>query len=432
MEAHLNGVGSWATRRGGVPIKDQVKVPIEDQVKDQATKQGQGKRQGKFLAARWLYIALAALVLVAGCLSSRPLFAQGTTTGTVLGTVIDPRGAMISGASVRATNIATGANLTTESLGDGIFSFRFVPIGDYRLDISAAGFQAGVIPSVLVVSGVTTDLKSVRLGITSTSTVVVNGNTTPLLQVADSQVSTIFDSQTIQALPLNNSFDTIAEVIPGVASTHADFFSNANGDNFSVNGQSGRFNNFQFDGQSNNDNSVGGTQIYFGNQDALAQIQVITNDFSAQYGRNSGAVVNYITKSGTNAFHGSGFEMYLGSFLSSLENQQKTSLFGFCAPGENPDSGCEKPVVPRSNEHRFGATLGGPILTNKLFFFGSTYWDRKRTSASPSTSIGLTPTPAGLTALAAAFPGNASVEALQQFGPYAISQGNPTAVACAD
>lgn len=371
---------------------------------------------------------LATLALTVSGLCSGLLFAQGITTGTILGTVVDPQGAVIPAATIRATNTATGATLTTESLGDGMFSFRFVPIGDYTLDINATGFQTGAIPSVIVVSGVTTDLKSVRLGITTATTVVVTGNTTPLLQVADSQVSTVFDSKTIQSLPLNNSFDTIAEVIPGVASTHADFFSNSNGDNFSVNGQSGRFNNFQFDGQSNNDNSTGGTQIYFGNQDALAQIQVITNDYSAQYGRNSGAVVNYITKSGTNAFHGSAFEIYQGSFLSSLENQQKTSLFGFCAPGENPSSGCTKPVVPRSSENRFGATLGGPILRNKLFFFGSTYWDRKRTSASPSTSLGLTPTPAGLAALAAAFPGNASVEALQKFGPYAISEGNPSAV----
>ena len=84
----------------------------------------------------------------------------------------------------------------------------------------------------------------------------------------------------------------------------ADHFSNTNGDNYSVNGQSGRYNNFEIDGQSNNDNEIAGPQVFFGNQDAIQQLQVITNDYSAQYGRNAGAVENYITKSGTNAFHG--------------------------------------------------------------------------------------------------------------------------------
>ncbi|MBB6145618.1 hypothetical protein HNQ77_003579 [Silvibacterium bohemicum] len=353
---------------------------------------------------------------------------QGITTGSITGTVTDQTGAVVSNAEITATDIAKGTTIKAASQSSGVFAFHAVPIGTYKLRVSASGFSPGNIDSVVVVSGVTTDLKSVELSITATESVIITGNTSPLLQISDSQVSTTFSGQTLENSPLNNAFDTVAEVIPGVVSTHADNFSNTNGDNFSVNGQSGRYNNFEFDGQSDNDNTIGGPQIFFGNQDAIAEIQIITDDFSAQYGRNSGAVINYLTKSGTNEFHGSGFEYYQGQFLSSFENQEKSSIFGFCAPGQNPNTGCAVPVLPRSDENRYGGTLGGPILKDKLFFFGSTYWDRQRSGVSPSTSTTLTPTPAGIAQLASTFPGNAAVAALQTTGPYAIPVGNPAPV----
>ncbi len=368
--------------------------------------------------------ALSAVVFVL----PRRAVAQGITTGTILGTVTDPSGAVIANAQILATDVAKGTKLQTVSQADGGFSFRGVPIGTYNLVVTAPGFKQGIINSVGVVSGVTTDLKSVQLAISASQEIVVTGDTTPLLQVTDSQVSTTFSAQALETIPLNNAFDTTTEVIPGVVSAHMDAFSNSNGDEFVVNGQSSRYNNFEFDGQSNNDNTIGGPQIFFGNQDALAEIQVITNDYSAQYGRNSGAVVNYLTKSGTNTFHGSVFEFYQGQFLSSFENQQKSPLFGFCAPGQSPTTGCSVPVLPRSVENRFGATLGGPVLKDKLFFFGSGYWDHQRTGAAPSTDTSLTPTPSGLTQLAAAFPGNSAIAILQSTGPFAIKTGNPATV----
>ena len=355
--------------------------------------------------------------------------AQGITTGTIIGTVVDQSGASIPNAQITATDLAKGTTLKTASQGDGVFSLRAVPIGSYKLVVAGAGFSPGTVNTVVVLSGVTTDLKSVPLSIQTTENIVVSGSTTPLLQVTDSQVSTTFTAQTLETSPLNNSFDTTTEVIPGVVSAHMDAFSNSNGDEFVVNGQSSRFNNFEFDGQSNNDNTIGGSQIFFGNQDALAEIQVISNDYSAQYGRNSGAVVNYITKSGTNEFHGSAFEFYQGQFLSSFENQQKNPLFGFCTPGQDSaTAGCTAPVLPRSVENRFGATLGGPILRKKLFFFGSGYWDRQHSGAAPSTDTSLTPTPAGIAQLAAAFPNNPAVAALENAGPYAIKTGDPSPV----
>jgi len=377
----------------------------------------------------WLVMLLVCLF----CVALR-IEAQGITTGTIVGVVVDPQGAVIPNAEVTARNVATGVVLRTTSLSSGDFAFRAVPVGTYRVEIESPGFRQATVANVPVTSGNTSDLKNVRLTVGAANQVVhVSGSGTALLHPTESQVTTTFSTQQMQDLPLNNGFDTVTEVIPGVASTHMDNFSNFNGDNYSVNGQSGRNNNSELDGQSNNDNSVGGPQIFFGNQDAIAEIQVITNDYAAQYGRNAGAVVNYITKSGTNEYHGSAFELYQGQALSSLTNGEKTPLFGYCAPGQNASTGCAPVTMPRFVENRYGATLGGAIIKSHLFAFGSTFWDRLFTGVVPSQSLPeLSPTPAGLSDLAAAFPGDPAVTMLKAISPYAISTGNPQPIASSE
>ena len=377
----------------------------------------------KQLFLGWIGLGFAALAL-----------GQGITTGSVQGVVADPSGSVVSGAQVELSSDASGMKRSTISSGDGTFKFLAVPVGVYKVVVSAQNFSNTTVDNVTVQSGATTNLSQVLLHIGATEQVEVNGSAATLLETTDAQVTTTFDTQTIQNIPLNNGFDTIAEVIPGVVSTggrtYGDNFSNDNGDNFAVNGQSGRYNNFEIDGQSNNDNSIGGPSVFFGSQDAIQEIQVITNNYSAQYGRNAGAVINYITKSGANSFHGSGFEFYQGQFLSSLENYEKSPIFDFCAPGESPSTGCSPPLLPRYVENRYGGTLGGPIIKNKLFFFGSTFWDRVREGATPSESLpGVTPDPNGLKQLQAAFPGNAGVAALAGFNAYAVTQGNPQPIA---
>lgn len=372
-----------------------------------------------------LLLVLASLLCAAPCAR-----AQGITTGSIIGVVADPQGAVIPNAAITASNNATGVILHTTSQAGGDFALRALPIGTYHLMVTAQGFNPATVNDVTVAAGVNTDVKTISLRVGSTQIVQVNGSTTALLNPSDSQVTSTFSSQSLETLPLNNGFDTITEVIPGVVSTHGDNFSNTNGDNFSVNGQSGRNNNFELDGQSNNDNSVAGPQIFFGNQDAIQEIAVITDDYSAQYGRNAGAVVNYITKSGTNQFHGSAFELYQGQYLSSLTNGDKSSLFGFCASGQSASTGCTPPVIPRFDENRYGATIGGPVIKDKLFFFGSTFWDRLFTGVVPSQSLpSLTPTPAGIASLEAAFPGNPAVGVLKSGGPYGIADGNPQPIA---
>lgn len=360
-----------------------------------------------------------------------PALAQGIITGSLSGTVVDASGAVVPGANITVKDLARGTVFNTHAAGDGNFSLQSLPIGRYAVTITQTGFSDLNIPSVAIDSGTDHGLGREVLGVGATTTQVEVESTSAQLETTQSQVSTSFDAEAIASLPLNNGFDTAAVLEPGVVATHDLNYSNSNGENFSSNGARGRSNNFELDGQSNNDNSIGGPQVFFGNQDAIAEIQVVQTNFSAQYGRNEGTVVNYITKSGTNQLHGSGFEFYEGNFLASYPNQDKNSVFGYCAPGENSSDGCF-PVarLPRSVDNRYGGTIGGPVLRDKLFFFGSTYWEHTRVGASPfnSGSSGLTPTPAGLATLASAFPNNPAVSVLTNYGPYGISLGSPQAV----
>src|ERR1700733_10103573 len=285
-------------------------------------------------------LLLTSLVLGAtvGSMTSMAPFAnaQGITTGTITGSVVDPSGSAIPNAQITITSNSQGTTRKTTSGTAGDFSISAVPIGQYTLTISASGFSTATVNDLKVNAGATSGLKAIPLSLSTAHTQVeVNGSAAALLETSDSQVTTTLDSQSVQGIPLNNGFDTATEVIPGVVSTHGANFSNTNGDNFSVNGQSGRSNNFELDGQANNDNSVAGPQVFFGSQDAIQRLQGITNTYSAQYGRNAGAVVNYITKSGTNSYHGSAFEFYQGDMLASLTNGEKNPLFGFCASGQS-------------------------------------------------------------------------------------------------
>jgi hypothetical protein len=158
---------------------------------------------------------------------------------------------------------------------------------------------------------------------------------------------------------------------------------------------------------------------------------VITNNFSAQYGRNAGSIVNYLTKSGTNQYHGSAFEFYEGNWAESFAQGQKDPFQGYCAPGA-PTENCVVPTLPRYVDNKFGGTIGGPIpkFKDKMWFFASALFERYRNGGGTSLSgpNTLTPTPNGLTQLQAAFPNDPGVAALINNGPYSITTGNPRVV----
>jgi hypothetical protein len=352
--------------------------------------------------------------------------AQGITTGALSGTVTDASGAVLPNTSVVALNVATGAKAAQNARQDGGFSLLSLPTGTYNLTFSAPGFADTEMKNVQVNVG-NRDLGAISMKPSNVSTTVeVTGTTNELINTTEAQVSTTFDSMQIASLPLANGFDAITLLEPGIVQTHDNSFSNNNGASFSTNGQRGRSNNFEIDGQSNNDNSVAGPQVFFGNQDAISGIQVITNNFSAQYGRNMGTVVNYMTKTGTNHIHGTGFWLYEGNWGSAFLQGQKTPLFGYCAAGEDPADGCLEPTIPRFTYNIFGGTIGAPIIKDKLWGFAGLYWGRNHQGEGVYTSgTALFPTPDSLTALQAAGGGSGPVASLINSGPYSVPQGNP-------
>ncbi len=338
-----------------------------------------------------------------------PATAQGIATGSLSGTVVDQSGGAVPDAEVTAQNSATNQEFAGKTSGLGYVELRSLPPGSYKVTITSKNFRTLVVGNVEVVVAQNTELGGLKLEVGSVGETVQVEGAAPLIEANTSQVTTSFSSQETADLPLNGGFDALALFIPGVADTGSDHRSNNNGASFSSNGLRGRSNNFQIDGQSNNDNSVAGPSIFLGNQDVLDEVSVITNNFSVEYGRASGSVVNYVTKSGTNNFHGTGFEYFTGSHWDSHDNLETAS-----------------DTIPRYVENRFGGTIGGPIKRNKAWFFFSPYFDRIREAGSPQTSgTALTPTPTGLTQLAAAFPGNLAVAALNAIGPYSVAAGSP-------
>src|SRR6266568_9374649 len=379
------------------------------------------KRSIQFLFCSMLTLCFA----VGSGLLPVATYSQGIATGSISVTVTDPSGAAVPGTTVTAKSKATNQEFVGQTNGLGYVELRSVPPGTYTVTITSKSFRTLALEKTDVLVARDTDLGTVRLELGPVGETIQVESAAPLMETSTSQVTTSFDTKAVADLPLGGGFDLLTLFIPGVADSGSNSFSNSNGASFSTNGLRGRSNNFQIDGQSNNDNSVAGPSIFLGNQDALDEVSVITDNFSVEYGRASGSVVNYVTKSGSNEFHGSGFEYYLGSFADSHDNEEKNPVFGFCAP-INPKAGCT-PVspVPLYVENKFGASIGGPIKRNKAWFFFTPYFDRERSAGSPSTTTTFTPTPNGLTQLAAAFPGNRAVAALNAIGPYAVKAGNP-------
>ncbi len=354
------------------------------------------------------------------------IWAQGIVTGSISAVVQDSQGAVVSGAQVKAVDIDTKQEFGTASTATGFVVLRSLPPANYEVTVAAPGFERYEVSRVSVVVGKDTALGTLKLKVGQVSETVSVESAAPLVESTTSQLSETFDTKKITQLPIGNTFDSLSLFVPGISTVGDSGFSNANGAEFSANGERSRSNNFQIDGQTNNDNTVGGPSFAFGNQDAIAEVQVITN-YSAEYGRNAGSVVNYVLKSGTNQFHGTAYEFWDGDTFDSLQNQQKNPLLGFCVPGQSPSTGCIQPVVPQFVNNRFGGTVGGPIKKNKVWFFASTNFDRQRTGASPqSTAPTVTPDANGIQALEKAFPNSPGVAALATFGPTSIKLGNPT------
>jgi outer membrane receptor protein involved in Fe transport len=368
-----------------------------------------------------LTLALAALIFSATFAES-----QGIVTGSISGVVQDTQGAVVANANVTITHLTTNRVFTTQTNSAGMIALRDLPTGAYNLKIEAASFRTFESKNLTVDVGKDTALGTVKLVVGASNESVTVEGTAPLIESTTDQISDTFSTEKVTSLPMGNTFDSLALFLPGVASVGDASFSNNNGAEMSVNGLRARANNFQIDGQSNNDNSIAGPSIFFGNQDAISEMQVVTN-YDAEFGRNTGAVINYVTKSGTNQFHGTAYEFWQGSTFDSLENNEKNPLLGFCLPGQSASTGCITPKVPGFVDNRFGGTAGGPIKKDKIWFFGSANLERQRFAGSPaSTAGGLVPTPNGDAQLAAAFPASPIGLIESTIGSNAVKAGNPT------
>jgi hypothetical protein len=368
------------------------------------------------------------LILVATCLMLLwciPSFGQ-VLKGSISGTAVDQNGAVVPGAQVKATNTGTGSVLTTTTDNSGSFRFNLISAGEYKVEVSAQHFKTAVQNGVAVSAGRDSGLGQVRLSVGEASTTVEVTADAPLIETTQAQVTNTFSGvalSTFAGVQENQGLDNLAVFVPGVSSARDNGFSNSNGGGgFSSNGLRGRNNDQQIDGQNNNDNSVGGPGLFVSDAEFVSQYVLVTNQFGPEYGRNSGSVVNIITKSGSNAWHGSVFGSENSNILNSLGNFDKNPQI--CNPDNDPSGGTCLTKPNHLNDEFGGFTIGGPVMKNKVFFFGG-FDEELVNQASTFRSSNLTPTPAGLAAIAACGGNAAALSAVSTFGPFGITAGHP-------
>ena len=321
--------------------------------------------------------ATRCLVVLLCLLSSTLLLAQ-STGGRILGRTADSSGAVVANVQVTLINQATGVSrdATTNSSGDYVF-VEVVP-GTYEVDFAAQGFKKNVQKDIIVdVNQVVTLNSTLQVG-TTQETVEVTSEA-PQVDTTSTQLGAVVNNRSVNELPLN-ARDTyqFLQLQPGVqsqlGSSGSTFYGSDKAGSVSVNGSRGRANNFSVNGGDANDQFVNSAAVQ-PTPDAIEEFRVITNTFDAEYGRNSGSVVNVITKSGTNQMHGNVYEYFRNTVLNA--------------------QGYFNSVKPQFNQNQFGGTLGGPIKKDRTFLFGSYEGRRIRQGISgPLVSV---PTPAELT-----------------------------------
>ena len=308
-------------------------------------------------------------------------FGQTASTGALAGAVLDPSGAVIGGARVTATNVGTDQKRFVTSAADGNYAIPLLPPGTYQVSVTHPGFKTATVDSIpVVVSETATINVSLEIG-TETQTVEVR-SAAAQLQTETAQLGSVTSSEMISSLPLvSRNFTQIIGLNPGISAepNNAGDLGHGSGSlaggstGFSAHGSATNDNNFQMNGVEMNDtmgsltNSGG---IAVPNPDSWQEFKVLTGQYDASYGRNSGANVNIVTKGGTNQLHGLLFEYLRNDDLNA--NIWQNNRLG--APR------------PDLKQNQFGGTVGGPIVKDKLFFFGSYEGTRQVNGISASCS----------------------------------------------
>jgi hypothetical protein len=315
---------------------------------------------------------LLGIMLCLALLFSVPTSAQ-VQTADVVGTVTDTSGAVLPGARVTITNIGTNLTQTTMTNGTGDYIFNLLQVGTYSLKLEAKGFKVVAIPNVALSAG-DRAREDARMEVGDVSqTVEVSGIATPALQTDTSTIGALVTQQGVEDLPLNGrNLTQLIQLQPGVSVGAQNDLPTGNRPDdrratseYTVNGNGTTLNNNMIDGMDNNERFIGTVGVR-PSVDAVQEVVIQTNLYDASVGRTGGGVVNVITKSGSNSFHGSAYEFFRNAVLNTNPNYQFPA--GYAASGQEILGAFL--AKPAFRQNQYGASLGGPIKKDKMFFFG--------------------------------------------------------------
>jgi len=341
----------------------------------------------------------------------------GSATGTLRGTVLDPAGAVVPNAKVTIENLATGVALTIVTSSEGTYQAPSLNPGTYSVEIEAPGFDKLVADQVVVTVGqfVVYDAQ-LKIG-ASSATVEVKGNSTPLIDVAQTQqANTINERQQVNLPNISRNFAAQIYTLPGVVDSNAPSVQDPavgtgyQTSGFSLGGGNGRTNLFTIDG-GQNDAGSGAPRVPHVPQDSVQEFQVNRNSFGPEFGYTTGSAINVVTKSGGNKFHGSLFNYFHD------EDTDATNFFNSFGPTAG--------TKPYEQSEIFGGSVGGPIKGNKLFFFTS--YERQKLDSSVVVNLVDTAAAQGLAAQTNGFTGTSCPAPVTQLCYFTqlVNSGNP-------
>jgi hypothetical protein len=314
----------------------------------QAVRTGQCKKI--FGRAGWMF-ALILFLMAAGSASAQ------LTSADIVGTVTDSSGAVIANANVTVQNMDTHEQRTAQSNQSGEYQFSLLPVGRYTVTVKMKGFKSSSTSNLAIEAGdrARADVKLAVGGETDTVTVEAQ---TPLLQADNATVSSTVTAKAVQDLPLNGrNFVQLVQLVPGANEGPGNGLTSGgrpddrrNTSGFSVNGQDDTLNNYVIDGIDDNERVIGSIGVK-PNVEGIQEITVQTNSYAAEAGRTAGGVVNIVTRSGTNKFHGTAYEFFRNDIFDARNVQQTTGR------------------KPELRQNQFGGSIGGPIFKDRTFFF---------------------------------------------------------------
>jgi len=369
---------------------------------------------------RYLRYVYGLLAVCATLMNVPVVTAQTADTGALTGTITDPSGGAVPNAAIKVVNEATGDTHELASQSNGIYLAPLLLPGSYRMEVSKTGFKTAVLNGIAV-SVTETGTTNVRLQVGEMAQSVTVNAQPDILQTNSPALGHVTDERTVENLPLvTRNYTQILGLSPGVSSDVNNAAQLGSGTAlFSSHGEVQTDNNFQMNGLGANDLFSGALQVPIPNPDTIQEFKVQTGQYDAAFGRNAGANVNVVTKGGGNQFHGTAFEFFRNEDLNANDyflNQ----------------AGLPRGVL---KQNQFGGTIGGPVVKDKLFFFGSYQGTRQRNGLD-MTCLGSFFTPTEITssgtsrtamALGAAFAGQPGV-----LGPGVLPDGSnisPQAIA---